>query len=60
MAATELKCRLATAGDYEAVMDINRDVYSGFDYLPVKYHQYLANPYRICVVGEMDGKIVSI
>ena len=39
--ANEVSVRLAGHGDYEAVMDINRDVYGGCDYLPCLYHTFI-------------------
>ena len=51
--------RLATERDYEGVMNINRDVYGGMDYLPALYHSYIRNPLRVCAVAVMDGQIVS-
>ena len=33
--------RDATKYDYEGVLDINRDVYNGSDYIPDRYMQYL-------------------
>ena len=56
----KVTCRRATLNDYEAVMDINRNVYSGFDYLPYEYKQFTKSPNRIGFVGELDGKVVNI
>ena len=47
--------------DYEAVMDINRSVYSGLDYLPAMFHSFLHNP-NVRMLGgrrNSDGKLVS-
>ena len=52
--------REATPADYKAVMDINRNVYYGLDYLPVWYHIFLQSPDCHCFVYELNGKIVSI
>ena len=47
--------------DYEAVMDINRFVYSRLDYLPAMYHSFLHNPNSrmFGVKRKCDDVIVS-
>ena len=52
--------RFATASDYKAVLDINRNVYEGFDYLPSLYFYFLHHPDVFLFVAELNGKIVSI
>ena len=37
----DVRIRRATVEDYEAVMDINKNVYDGMDYLPARYMQYM-------------------
>ena len=54
-----LKCRLATHGDYSQVMSIDHNIYGGYDYLDHLYHSYLEKESLICSVGELNGKIVS-
>ena len=54
-----LRCRRATSSDYNRVIAINDNVYTGVDYLPVFYHLYLSDPRRFLYVGEIDQKIVS-
>ena len=51
--------RRATSGDYDAVIDINVDVYERLDYMPVVYEQFVASPalYATYVV-ESDDKLV--
>ena len=39
--SNEFCLREATEGDYEAVLNINRNVYTGNDYLPKLYSQWL-------------------
>ena len=51
--------RRATLKDYEGVMDINRNVYNGLDYLPDKYERYISDPYRLAYVAVINEKIVS-
>ena len=50
--------RLATHGDYESVLDLDRNVYDGADYLPSRYHLYIDDPRRYCYVALIDGEIV--
>ena len=50
---------LAKHEDYEGVMDINRNVYDGVDYLPTKYNEFLNDPNRICIVAKKEGRIVG-
>ena len=56
---TGFAVRPALPGDYEAVLDINRDVYAGLDYLPIYYHIYMQSPDCHSFVCTLDGKIVS-
>ena len=51
--------RKAKVEDYQAVMDINRDVYTGMDHLPYTYTEYINSPFRFAAVGEFNGKVVS-
>ena len=59
MQPEDVEFRLATADDYEAVMDIDRNIYSGYDYLPTMYHSYVNNPQRVVCVAQLKGQIVS-
>ncbi|CAH1798181.1 unnamed protein product [Owenia fusiformis] len=59
-----VKIREARLEDFDGVMDINKDVYEGLDYLPYKYHMYIkegqSKGNRICLVAETnEGKIVA-
>ena len=54
-----LVVRLATAEDYKAVLDINGNVYDGFDYLAYSYFPFLGDPHYLPLVGELDGRVVS-
>ena len=56
----DIVVRKARPEDYEAVMDIDRNMYNGTDYLPSKYHQYLKDPNRHAYVCESDGNVVKI
>ena len=51
----------ATQADFEGVLDINRNVYEGLDYLPGMYHEFLHNPNcKIYLVKrKRNGEIVS-
>ena len=54
-----LKFRQATEKDYEGIMNINRKIYGGWDYLPALYLKYIQDPNRFGQVAELDGEIVS-
>ena len=60
MAKMNVNIRLATDEDYEAVMDINRNVYRGRDYLPAKYHEFIQAPTMYAYVAEYGQQIVII
>jgi len=51
--------RPATFSDYEAVMDIDRNLFQGLDYLPSMFYQFLHRKQHFLYVGELDGKVVS-
>ena len=59
MASKGFIFRKAKIEDYQAVMDINRDVYTGLDHLPYSYKEYINSPFRFAAVGEFNGKVVS-
>jgi hypothetical protein len=54
-----LNVRLATANDYQVVMDIDDNVYFGFDYLPSMYYQFMHSKRDFMFVLEEAQKIVS-
>ena len=56
----DLRVRRARVEDYRAIMDINRNVYAGYDYLPSLYFVFLHHPDVYMCVAELDGQIVSI
>ena len=58
MATTFGEIRLATFADYEAVLDIDRNVYSGLDYVPTLYFNFLHSG-NVLLVTEQDGLLVS-
>ena len=60
MESRHLTIRTATDDDYDVVMNINRNVYYGFDYLPARYMEYRRDPNRHMYVVEMNGKVVSV
>ena len=56
---SNIKVRKAISSDYDSILDINRDVYEGFDYLPASFHTLLHNPDVRMFVTECEGQIVS-
>ncbi len=57
---TDIVCRKATHEDYDDVMNINRNLYGGLDYLPAMYHHYIDDPARYCYVLIYHRKLVTI
>ena len=51
--------RIATSSDYDAVMDINENVYQGYDYLAQLYQVFLRDSDIRMYVGICNDKIVS-
>ena len=45
--------------DYEKVLDINRNVYSGTDYVSAHYFHFQHDPNAFMFVAEVGDKIVS-
>jgi hypothetical protein len=61
MASNEegVRVRRATSGDYDAVIDINRNVYDRLDYMPVNYERFIASPaHYAAYVAESGDKLV--
>ncbi len=55
-----LECQVATEADYEEVLNIDRNIYNGDDYIPQMYLQYVKDPSRLCYVAIKDKCIVSM
>ena len=56
----EYSYRRATLDDYEAVVDIDKTIYGGYDYLPALYKQYMEDNTKLCYVGLHKNKVVSL
>ena len=50
--------RIATVRDYDAILDINRNVYKGYDYIPALFYTFFHNQNINLYVGLYCGKIV--
>ena len=59
MLADKVKVRAARCEDYNSVMEINKAVYEGFDYLPFHYFEMYHNKKCSMYVGEIDRHVVS-
>ena len=57
--ASEVRVEEATMLDIEACLDINRNIYAGFDYLPGLYRHYMHDVNTKIFVAKLGGKIVS-
>eukprot|EP00079_Xenopus_tropicalis_P031179 XP_017944950.1 PREDICTED: histidine N-acetyltransferase-like [Xenopus tropicalis] len=49
----------ATASNYSEVMAISNGINDGLDYLPYKYHEWLADPNRSMFIAKFKGKVVA-
>ena len=55
-----LQCRLASADDYEEVLEMSKGIYNGYDYLPFVFHQWLEEPNRLVFVAQLEEKLVGL
>ncbi|KAJ7382579.1 N-acetyltransferase 16 [Desmophyllum pertusum] len=54
-----LVIRLANQGDSEQMLKLSERIQDEFDYLPYRFHKWLAEPNRITVVAEMERQLVG-
>ena len=54
-----IRCRYATAADYNAVMAIIPDLYGGNDVLPYRYMKDVRDPLRLLLLAEKGNRVVS-
>ena len=59
MEDSDLSFRRARHDDYDAVVELDPDLYDGYDYMPYWYHTYLQHPYRYLYVALKGQKVVS-
>ena len=52
--------RPATVPDFDAVMNIDPNIYSGNDALYTKYTDYMRDPKYFCTLAEVKERVVSI
>ena len=55
-----IQCRLASAADYEEILEMSEGIYDGYDYLPFVFHQWLKEPNRLVFVAQLEGKLVGL
>ena len=60
MAAKEVQIRIANGQDLNSVLDINQDVYEGFDYLPSVYFELVHDKNVLMFIGEVNHQVVCI
>ena len=58
--ADEITFRLAEPQDYQAVLDINDNVYNGMDYIPATYHDILNGRDTAMYLAEIKGEVVGL
>ncbi|KAI2662746.1 putative N-acetyltransferase 16 [Labeo rohita] len=51
---------LARPEDYDDVMAISQNIYSGNDYLPHRYHSWMTEPGRVVIIARRDRKLVAL
>ena len=56
---SSIRVRRAVGADFNDVMDIDRNIYWGFDYLPALYHAFSHHPDVHMYVAEINNEIVS-
>lgn len=49
---------VTTEQEFEEVLAISGDIYSGLDYLPSRYHSWLQDPNRTVVLAKRNGGVV--
>jgi hypothetical protein len=54
-----LKFREASNDDKSTILSLRHNVYRGLDYLPDQFDYFLHDDNRRCIVGELDGTLVS-
>ena len=55
-----IQCRLASAADYEEILEMSEGIYDGYDYLPFVFHQWLKEPNRLVFVAQLEEKLVGL
>ena len=56
----EISIRKAVATDFDAVLEMSEGIYSGHDYFPCVFHQWLAKPNRTIFVAQYGDKLVGL
>lgn len=57
---TELTFRLAESSDFDEVVKLSEGVYSGYDYLPLVYHQWLEMDNLAVMLAHAEDKLVGL
>jgi len=52
--------RLARLVDYQQVKNLNRDIYTGFDYIDYMFFEFLHLKHFVAIVGEINGNVVCL
>lgn len=56
----EITIRKAVASDFEAVVEMSEGIYSGHDYFPCVFHQWLDKPNRTIFVAQYGDKLIGL
>ena len=55
----EVRVRKAELRDYKAVIGLNRNIYTGFDYITTMFYEFLHLAHFDALVGDLNGKLVG-
>ena len=58
--ADQITFRLAGPEDYQAVLDINDNVYYGMDYIPAAYHDIINSRDTAMYLAVIKDKVVGL
>ena len=56
----EITIRKAVASDFAAILEMSEGIYSGHDYFPCVFHQWLAKTNRTIFVAQYGDKLVGL
>lgn len=56
----DITIRKAVACDFEAVLEMSEGIYSGHDYFPCVFHQWLDKSNRTIFVAQCGGKLIGL
>ena len=58
--AQDLNIRLARPSDYDKILKLSEGIYNGYDYVPARYHKWMAMKNMHVMLAFSDDKLVSL